>query len=661
MRTGGDAERRQASALSLGITSSGQPQARANDRRERTDQDADRDPGRGRLYTCPGVTGQVSPVGAAIPLPARLPGRYSDDLSRPARHASCARLDVQRVRQARQHSGCVSGKPATPERTNERHGSGERRPGDDYNERGDYESVLYAAGWQPLRDMGGKKLWQRPGKSGVGISATSNYADRALFHVFSTNAAPFEPETSYSPFAVYTLLEHGGDYEVAARKLRTLGYGATNETAVEVLGGNGSQAPPVQKHAPQWPTCEPEAFHGLAGEIVRAIEPHTEADSVGLLIQLLIAFGNAVAPSAHFLAEADKHHGNLFAVMVGVSSKGRKGTSWGYIRELFKLAEPGWAEQCVKSGLSSGEGLIHHVRDAVEKEKTDKKTGEVEIVVEDEGVSDKRLLVLETEFTTVLKQTDRDGNTLSATVRNAWDTGSLQCLTKNSPVRATGAHISIIGHITKDELKRELSATETANGFGNRFLWACVRRSKELPEGGKFRIHEQVELIARLQAAIENASETSRLDRDSGARAVWLAIYHDLSTGKPGLCGALTGRSEAQVMRLALLYALLDQAAVICAEHLTAAIALWEYCEASVRYVFGDSLGDRVADEILQMLRQAQTGMSRNEIRDSFGRNRSSQQIGSSLALLAEVGAARCESRNETGAGRPTEFWIATR
>ena len=78
----------------------------------------------------------------------------------------------------------------------------------------------------------------------------------------------------------------------------------------------------------------------------------------------------------------------------------------------------------------------------------------------------------------------REGNTLSTTLRDAWDTGTLRTLTKNSPAVATGAHISIIGHVTELVVRRYLGETEQGNGFGNRFLWVCARRSKKLPFGG---------------------------------------------------------------------------------------------------------------------------------------------------------------------------------
>ncbi len=99
------------------------------------------------------------------------------------------------------------------------------RPGDDYNARGDYEALLERHGWQRLGGGGEKTFWQRPGKSGPGLSATGNYAGHGLFHVFSCNAAPFEPQKSYRPFAVLALLDHGGDFREAARALAQQGFG----------------------------------------------------------------------------------------------------------------------------------------------------------------------------------------------------------------------------------------------------------------------------------------------------------------------------------------------------------------------------------------------------------------------------------------------------
>lgn len=527
------------------------------------------------------------------------------------------------------------------------------RPGDDFNLRGDLPGHLEQRGWRQIGSSGDKGLWQRPGKEGPGISATTNYANTGLFYVFSANAAPFEPQRAYTPFAAYTLLEHGGDFAQAARTLSAEGYG-------EPPPARDLTAPVRVLEETHWPQADPTMFHSLAGDIVRVLEPHTEADPVALLVQLLTAFGSAIGRRAHFTAEADQHFGNLFVVMVGISAKGRKGTSWGHIKKLFALAAPHWETDCIQSGLSSGEGLIWHIRDAVEKPVKNKTTGEVELETLDPGIEDKRLLIMESEYASVLRVAGRDGSTLSAILRDAWDRGRLQTMTKTNAAKATGAHVSVIGHVTAEELRRELSSTEAANGFANRFLWFCVRRSKELPEGGSLTDDALYPLTARLSEAIETGRQTDRMARDDNARTLWHAVYHDLSEGGPGLSGAVTSRAEAQTMRLALLYALLDGANCIRREHLTAALAVWEYVEASARYIFGDSLGDPVADDILRALLTAPDGLSRNDLRELFQRHQSSGRVGQALALLAQHRRAECTMQTDTG-GRPAERWHAIR
>src|SRR5262249_39069049 len=160
---------------------------------------------------------------------------------------------------------------------------------------------------------------------------------------------------------------------------------------------------------------------------------------------------------------------------------------------------------------------------------------------------------------------------------DAWDTGHLSTLTKNSPARASGAHISIIGHITIDELLKYLTDTEAANGFANRFLWFCVRRSQCLPEGGQIQKENVGPIIRGLTDALDFARKAGHVGWDEDARQEWTRIYRELSEGRPGLVGSITARAEAQVCRLALLYALLDRSEAIGRPHLDAALALWKY------------------------------------------------------------------------------------
>ena len=76
--------------------------------------------------------------------------------------------------------------------------------------------------------------------------------------------------------------------------------------------------------------------------------------------------------------------------------------------------------RCHIGGLSTGEGIAWAIRDPVEAE--GKLKG-------DPGVTDKRLLAIESEFDNVLSQLRRDNNTLSATIRNLFDGRDIEPLT----------------------------------------------------------------------------------------------------------------------------------------------------------------------------------------------------------------------------------------
>jgi hypothetical protein len=373
-----------------------------------------------------------------------------------------------------------------------------------------------------------------------------------------------------------------------------------------------------------WPAAPAEAvFHGPAGEFVLRTEPHTESHPMALLSQFLVAFGTATGNSAHYAVEASRHHSNEFIVLVGPSSKGRKGSSWDHVEALIRDVDAPFVERCIASGMSSGEGLIAEVADDND---------------DDSSVHEKRKLIVESEFAQVMKVLAREGNTLSPVIRNAWDGKTLQTMAKNSPLRATGAHIGIVGHITKQELLRHITATELANGFFNRFMVVAVQRSKALPFGGRLggeelvRVREQVGLAARF------ASVEHHITFDPRARDRWIAAYDELSRGEAGLAGAATARAEAHTVRLALIYALLDCSDTIQLEHLEAALAFWSYSAASARWVFGDSIGDPTADDIWTLARDRNDGISRTEVSNLFSRNKKAREIDRALQALIDAG-----------------------
>lgn len=397
-----------------------------------------------------------------------------------------------------------------------------------------------------------------------------------------------------------------------------------------------SNVTPLRRAADEFPSNpDPRIYHGPVGEMTRLIEPQSEADPVAILVQGLVVFGAIVGRCAHYQVEATRHYTNEFVLLIGQSGRGRKGTSLDRVMQVFDGLDPSFAKR-QGSGLASGEGLVWKIRDPSEAGDTAASAG------------DRRLLSKESEFASVLKVAKRQDNTLSANVRNAWDGKTLETMTKTNPAIATDPHVSIIGHITRDELLRNVEVSETANGFLNRFVHIAVTASKELPFGG-----DDVELAdvrASLATAIAHARRTGRVQFAEDARETWISFYRRIRAGNAGLLGDVTGRGEAHVCRFALLYALLDSADEIRGVHLDAAIALWRHSWASARWVYGFSLGDPVADELWGALSVRPEGMTRTDIRDWFSRNKRRSEIDRALQLISEAGLAE---RSKEAPDRP--------
>jgi hypothetical protein len=239
----------------------------------------------------------------------------------------------------------------------------------------------------------------------------------------------------------------------------------------------------------------------------------------------------------------------------------------------------------------------------------------------------------------------------------------LSVMVKHSPTKTTGAHISIIANITKEELLRGMLSEEMDNGFANRFLWVCSSRSKSLPEGGRMVEVDFSDLRRSFLSVMPLAREVGEVKRDASAADLWGrdsapegGVYEKLSSNRQGLFGKATARAAPQVLRLALVYALLDGCAVIRLVHLEAALEVWRYAEESTRFIFGDALGDPVADTILRALRAQLQGLTRTEIAALFGRNKTAAEIDRALLVLHSGGLARFQT--EPGHGRATERWL---
>lgn len=406
-----------------------------------------------------------------------------------------------------------------------------------------------------------------------------------------------------------------------------------------------------------WPVLDVAAYHGPAGDLVWALDPFTEADPVAVLMNVLAYIGNAVGRGPHVNIGEDRHACNLFIGMVGETSKGRKGTAGRGIDRLMTEVDQKWAEDRKQGGASSGEGILSAIRDATYMR--NKKTGEEEL--DDPGIDDKRLLLEEEEFSFQLKAAQRQGNTITEIIRRGWDSRStLRIMTKQSPLKASKPHITMIVHITKEELARNVAETEMANGFLNRYLWVLVRRSKFLPFPKRMDNLDFSQFVERFTAIKQWAcGRDCPFEFDDEAAEIWGDAYQGLAEGAPGLAGAMTARAAPIVRRLSLIYAVLDMSPAIKAVHLEAALAVWDYAEQSVKQIFGDLTGDAVADRIMAVLRQSGP-QTQSDLSDLFGRNVPSARLGHALEVLLNAGFIAMERiEPEGGKGRPRTIWSA--
>jgi len=261
-------------------------------------------------------------------------------------------------------------------------------------------------------------------------------------------------------------------------------------------------------------------------------------------------------------------------------------------------------------------------------------------------------MLVESEFVRVLQAIERSGNTLSSIVRQAWDGDDLRTLTKNTPANSAGAHVTILGHITGDELQRSLYQVEVSNGFANRFMFLAVRRSQYLSDPPLLDagiIHDQVDLLRK---RIEMAKGYGLMQRTESARAVWDEMYRELADGTDGLVGSLTARAAPHVLRLSAIYAICDGCSDVHPRHLERAYDLWKYSERSAHFIFGESFGDPTADTILRALENGP--MTRTNISGLFGRHHY-QRTDSALRSLALKGKVR--NYPEATDGRSAEWW----
>jgi len=369
--------------------------------------------------------------------------------------------------------------------------------------------------------------------------------------------------------------------------------------------------------------------------MVQAIAPYAEAHPAGILLSALTLFGNLVGPSPHHMVRGDRHGCNLFAAIVGPSSKGAKGESLSEAKRLLHGIDPAWDKVAEIGGFGSGEGLIRLLAER------------------DVDGGDRRTVIVEREWTHALKVAAREGSILAEVIRNLFDGSPVHSIVKKGKesVSCRQHYVSFIGHITPDALLHATSRSLlTADGSLNRFLFAAVRRVRRIDRDEPLPADVQAELDegrALLRGAVNQARRTAHVERTFAAEAHWrdqvVEIIEDVPEGE---VGDLLSRARSHILRLSLIYAMADGAKAIDIPHQQAALAVWQYHRDSVRLIFdarpqADRSTTGVADADRLYRRLVEAGqLRRGEVYALFHNHRSSYEVDRLVATLTDLGWA---------------------
>jgi hypothetical protein len=388
------------------------------------------------------------------------------------------------------------------------------------------------------------------------------------------------------------------------------------------------------------PVMAQEAYHGILHEVVRIATRTSEASPIAVAANLIGIFCAMIGRGAFQHIGDGICHARMFYLLVGRTGKARKGTSEHTVFRIFRAIERilcgdgGFpAMKRHEGGLSTGEGLGYQLRDSEEEG--------------DGGTDDKRLHVVESEFAGAMAAANREKNTLSATIRTAWDGKPIAPLVKNASWAASDPHIVISGHITSAELIARMSDVDALSGFLNRFVILHIVRPKlvplpkRTPDADIERVAEQLAEAVRFAAGDDvTAGNTLEVTLSPEAVKFWCAQYPSLTAEQDGIAGALLVRSEIYCRMLAMIFALLDKTAVIEVQHIKAALAWVNYWKDSVNYIFAtlaakaeaERLNEASAD-VLEFIKQ-RPGCSRTDLTTGFRNKLSGQQITDALNHL---------------------------
>jgi len=361
-------------------------------------------------------------------------------------------------------------------------------------------------------------------------------------------------------------------------------YGGKNAQSIAADDHDEDDSPDTHRNAPQ---PDPVCLYGLVGDVARAGSEGTEANPYAIAANFMAYLSCAIGRGPYLPIGNTWHHARLYVLHIGRSGRGRKGDAVSLVNRLdtaLRQLRTAAAPPIHRGGLSSREGLVSLFHDGY-------KHGKLEVP----AILDKRLWVVESEFANVLHQGRREGNTLSAALRDCWDGVCLKPATKSNRLYASHPHLCLSGAISPSELLALMRSRELTNGFANRFLMIWAEREKIVPFP-KATPQEAVDALATKMLGILDFVQAERVtERDhlpvgltAQAQNIYAQLYRgeliDDSAGER--VTALLERRAPMLLRLAMIFALCDLQTQIDVQHIQAAMGWIRHGVESAKFVF---------------------------------------------------------------------------
>lgn len=373
-------------------------------------------------------------------------------------------------------------------------------------------------------------------------------------------------------------------------------------SSLDATDDDGGASVATHRNAPD---ADSACLYGLIGDVAHAGSEGTETNAAAIAANFMAYLSCAIGRGAYLPIGNTRHHARLFCLHIGRSGRGRKGDAVSLVLRIdqaLREMNEAFAPQVHRGGLSTREGLVALMHDGYRQGRQDVP-----------AIDDKRLWVVESEFANVLHQGRRDGNTLSAALRDCWDGVDLKPATKSNRLYASDPHVCLSGAISPGELTGLMSARDLTNGFANRFLMIWAERSrmlpfpKETPQAVVEHLaRRMLEVLAFVRADRHGEREYLRMELSPQAQWRYAQLYRgelndDLGDGT---VGALLERRAPMLLRLAMLMALTDLQTRIDVPHIDAAMAWIRHATASVRFVFVSAAEEAKVAQVLELSRR---------------------------------------------------------